>query len=111
MRTLKTILTILLISYISSSSQGDSCAADKNPTSFKECNALEPDPGDSYCCYVHLKDGTKYCYSATKDEYDNIDDFKSDIAENKNQEVTDLRCHSNYLKFYVLSLLLALFIF
>lgn len=111
MRTLKTILTILLISYISTSSTDDSCAAEKNPTSYKDCNDLEPDPGDSYCCYIRLKDGTKYCYSANDDEYDNIDDFKSGIAGEKNQEVSDLRCHSNYLKFYSLSLLLALFIF
>ena len=60
---------------------------------------------------MHLKYSTKFCLPATDDDYDNINDFKADLETTYQQTITDLLCHSNYLKFYVLSLLLALFIF
>ena len=110
MRTLNIILTFLLISYINTATDSG-CRAKENPTSFKDCKDLEVDPEEKYCCYVVLEDGTKECYPATEDDVEDLNNFQDELEQTYyKMEITTLKCQSNYLQFYVLSLLLILFI-
>ena len=80
-------------------------------TNIKDCKDLEVDPEEKYCCYVVLEDGTKECYPATEDDVEDLNNFQDELEQTYyKMEITTLKCQSNYLQFYVLSLLLILFI-
>ena len=115
MRTLTIIATILLISYINTSGDVDEdediapCVGEAS--SLKDCKDLDLDPDDDYCCYMtYKKAGQTYkeCYALSEDEYEDQDSFKQTQLSKYQITVTELKCNSNYLKFYFLSLFLTL---
>ena len=115
MRTLTIIAAILIISYINTASVDDededvyTCGGAAN--SLKDCKDLDLDPGDKYCCYMTYQQTgqtNQKCYALTEEEYKNQDDFKETLKTKYEMTVTKLQCNSNYLKFYFLSLFLAL---
>ena len=109
MRTLTIISIILIISFINSSGVGNSCGGEAS--SLKDCKDLELDPEDKYCCYISFKEsGQAYdeCIPLTEAQYKDQDGFKETLKTDYKQTVTKLKCDSNYLKFYFLSLFLVL---
>ena len=111
MRTIYIILSILLISYINTNDDdGNSeCREWRFPTSFNECKNLDVAKGEKKCCYLVLKDYTSYCHPATKKEFKALNQFRLELEGFYNSEIIEFKCHSYYLQYYFLSLLLILF--
>ena len=65
------------------------------------------DNGYSYCCYVKANEG-EGCTGLTKAQYDEIKKKIKDIETKENVEIKKLDCHSLFLKFGLLNILLFL---
>ena len=124
MRTLYILLlAILLISYINTDDDDDDdfdlndddddgiseCREWRYPSSFNECKNLDVAKGEKKCCYFVVKDYTSYCHPATKKQFKDQNNFKNELQALYNKEIIELKCHSNYLEYYFLILLLILF--
>ena len=126
MRALYIFLIILLISYIITDDDDDfdfddddndddyyddynECKDWRYPTSFNECKNLDVAKGEKKCCYLVVKDYTSYCHPATKKQYKDQNNFKIELEALYKSQIIEFQCHSNYLKYYFLFLLLVLF--
>ena len=116
MRTFYIILLFLLISYINTDSgkssdndESSECREWRLPTSFNECKNLDVAKGEKKCCYLVVKDYTSYCHPATKKQYKDQNNFKIELEALYKSQIIEFKCHSNYLKYYLLALLLILF--
>ena len=116
MKTNTFIISILLISFIIS----EDCDSKKNPSGYKDCKDLTLSGDNKYCCYYYSKatinnqdHEEKGCESYTQEEYDKIAEEVKKAKEEaeklgaKNMKF-DIKCNSNYLKYYLSSLLLLL---
>ena len=106
MKTLYALLIILLFAQIIC--DDDICNfAQRN--NADECNKISPDEGGYRCCFFKGKvdwNEVKFCYSATKEQYDKIDDAIKELEKQDDTDVDSLDCGSNYIIISLLSLIL-----
>jgi len=99
------ILLFILITFINSK------CSDVKGTKASDCqNKLsdnEKEKGYSYCCYVKATTD-EGCARLTKDSYNNIKKAIKDLETERSLEIKSLDCHSLFLKFGLVNILLFL---
>lgn len=108
MKFYKIILFVSIILAIYS----DDCDFGTKADSKKDCDKLDKITGYPYCCFIKGKDqngnsDAKICAPLTKNEYDNIKDYKKTL-ENAGAEIKKIDCKSIYLELSIFSFIFLL---
>ena len=106
MKILTILVSILLLTYINTSSE---CEGTKGKKA-DDCKDLKKDDSEGYCCYIKSKKGddtAEGCVEISKDNYNNIKDFIKTMEKDADgAKVKKLDCYSVYLTGSLLSLIL-----
>jgi hypothetical protein len=105
MKLYSTIILVFLIAYINSDCD------DVTPSGKKDCkdklSDADKNKGYSYCCYLESEKGEKGCWKLTKDDYNDIEGFKT--KEEKDAagqlKIKTLYCNSLFIKLGFMNIL------
>ena len=102
---------ILFVSIILTIYSEDCEIGDVEADSIKDCDKLDKITGYPYCCFLKGKnqngEETKTCAPLTKNEYDNIKDYKKGL-EALGAKIKKIDCKSIYLELSILSFIFLL---
>ena len=97
-------ILLLLIAYINSDCEDESYTPSKKKDCKDKLTDADKNKGNSYCCFLEVKDGPKVCWALTKDQYNDIDGFIKN-EETDGLKIKTLYCNSLLLKLGFMNIL------